>query len=277
MANSFGEGVRKMWAAYKNVAAGRGLLQWIGLWDWSMAAVGALITWGSAWTRHLSGAEQFVLALAAFALILLIVVLIKFARAPVEPSSVRQSIGKIEFDYLPAKPTDNGWTRAYKEDGAAVFSTDHDIYGSLRMEVEQSEFAMDHPVPAHAVLADHLIFTAKYNNSTDPGIMTMIFVRLKVSARNGTNQKEAWFKFYHGHKFAKQTTGNVISDQKLELPEQTIHWPARPLSNGSMEFHIDLREAVRMALGEAGWIYQSSVKVRLRGNLSISPIEFSTQ
>jgi hypothetical protein len=54
-------GIRKLWNTYKNIAAGRGLLQWIGWWPWAVAAVSAVGTWLSAWIKHLAGPEQFVL------------------------------------------------------------------------------------------------------------------------------------------------------------------------------------------------------------------------
>ncbi len=177
-------------------------------------------------------------------------------------------LATVGFDYLPGSPLENGWTKAYKKDGQASFDSDTDIDGSLRMKITQSEFAMDHPVPAAAVLANRFIYTAKYDTTVE----TMIFLRLWVSTRDEKDRKNVWLKFYLGQKGAKQTPG-FWHDPNNDLPEQTIYWPAR-VSKGAMEFEISLDEAVKIALGSQGWVYRSAMKMRLRGNLSISPIKF---
>jgi hypothetical protein len=185
-----------------------------------------------------------------------------------------ESLGAIRFDYLPILPTERGWTKVYKEDGTAKFGTDHDIDDSLRMEVTQSEFAMDCTVPVHATLANRLIYTAKYNDSGGIGALTMVFAYVEVSTKSGEPRKRLWIKFYFGDNRAFPTPG-VWHDLNKELPEHTVHWPAVPLRNGQLKFDIDLHEAVRLAVGAQGWIYKGIYKVRLRGNLSISPIEFA--
>jgi hypothetical protein len=200
--------------------------------------------------------------------------------APVPPTAVNQiasatTLEVIRFDYLPASPIDSGWAKAYKPDGIAAFGSDPDIQGSLRMRVTQSEFAMDHIVPVHATLANRLVFTAKYNNSPDPALATMVFAFVEVSTRNGQERKRTWFKFYYGEKGAFQTPGNVWHDPQKQLPEQTVYWPAVVLQKGQLKFDIDLHEAVSLALGAQGWVYKGIYKIRLRGNLSMSPIEFA--
>ena len=118
-----------------------------------------------------------------------------------------ESLGAIRFDYLPVPPTEKGWTRAYKQDGVATFATDHDIDDSLRMEVTQSEFAMDYTVPVHATLARRLIFIAKYDNSENLGAATMVFALVEVSSKNSEKRQRLWIKFYFGDKHAYQTPG----------------------------------------------------------------------
>ncbi len=271
-------GIRKVWDTYKNIAAGRGLLQWIGWWPWAVAAVSAVGTWLWAWIKHLVGPERFVLALVAFASILAVIVFIRLAYLP-SPSVSLQAIERlatIRFDYLPISPIEKGWTRvAYKRDGTAKFGVDHDIADSLWMQVTQGIFAMDYTVPVHATLANRLIFTAKYDNSPDSG--TMIFALVEVSTKNEEHRKRLWLKFYYGrHKHAFLTPGvEHEHDPTKQLPEQTVYWTARPLKGGPLEFDIDLHEAVKLAIGGQGWIYEGVHKVRLRGNLSISPIEFA--
>ncbi len=208
--------------------------------------------------------------------------LIAQARESAEPQAeeragepeVVESLGKIRFDYLPATPLEKGWTRAYKPDGLVVFGTDQDISDSLRMDVTHSEFAMDYVVPVHMTLANRLMFTAKYDNSPDMGKQTMIFAFVEVSTRDRNHPKRVWLKFYYGGKKAYQTPGYIVSDDEKQLVEHTVHWPATP-RDGLLDFGIDLREAVKLALGTRGWIYNGVFRIRLRGNLSISPIKFA--
>jgi hypothetical protein len=287
-------GFKKVWNAYKNVGAVRGLLQWIGWWPWVAGGIAAAATWLWARIQHLAGVEQFVLALVVFVSVAVAVVIfgllyLAFTNKPEsdifeaeantpepDPNKLRtvESLEAIRFDYLPIPPTQKGWTKAYKEDGIAKFGTDHDIDDSLRMEVTQSEFAMDYTVPVHATLANHLIYTAKYDNSGNIGAATMIFAFVEVSPKSGDPRKRVWFKFYFGDKHAYQTPG-AWHEQMKQLPEQTVYWPAATLPKGKLKFDIDLPEAVKLAIGPEGWIYKGIYKIRLRGNLSISPIEFA--
>jgi hypothetical protein len=103
----------------------------------------------------------------------------------------------------------------------------------------------------------------------------MVFAFVEVSTRDREQRKRLWIKFYFGDMEAYPTPGKVWFAPKKQLPEQTVHWPARPIQRGRLEFRIDLNEAVRVSLGGQGWIYKGICKVRLRGNLSISPIEFA--
>jgi len=261
-------GLSKMWAIYKNIAAGRGLLQWVGVWPWLGAAVAAATTRLLAKIRHLDTLEQVVLALVVFAVALVIITSAKLYRSASRSEvPVGGSLGTIRFDYLPVSPLQKGWKKAYKPEGQATFATDHDITDSLRMAT-QGEFAMDHTVPPHATLAGHLRFTAKYADAT------MIFAYVVVSTKNGEQRKAVWFKIYYGEARAIRTPGDWHDPQR-DLPEQTIYFPAQTLSHGRLMFDIDMREIVRQSIGDQGWIYKGIQKIRLRGDLSISPIEFA--
>jgi hypothetical protein len=62
--------LKQTWNAYKNVAAVRGLLLWVGWWQTALAFTGGFLVWLWARVKHLQAPEQFILGLAAFALIL---------------------------------------------------------------------------------------------------------------------------------------------------------------------------------------------------------------
>jgi hypothetical protein len=62
--------LKQTWNAYKNMAAVRGLLLWVGWWPSALAFTGGFLVWLWARVKHLQAPEQFVLGLAAFVLIL---------------------------------------------------------------------------------------------------------------------------------------------------------------------------------------------------------------
>jgi len=182
-----------------------------------------------------------------------------------------ETIHTISFDYLPLSPLENGWVQAYNADGAAKFGSDPDIPGSLRMKILKSEVAIEHNMPPHAMLADHFKFTAKYTNSAN---RTMIFTRLTVGTKDGSNLKMVDIKHCYGELRSEPTVPNPSPGRDFNkwLSEQTLYWPAEVLSGGRLEFNIDLQGAVNLSLGSQGWEFKSIESVRLRGNLSISPL-----
>jgi hypothetical protein len=184
-------------------------------------------------------------------------------------------IHTIDFGYIPISPLEKGWKQEYNDDGVAEFGSDPDIHGSLRMRIVQSEVAIHHNLPPHAILADHLEFTAKYTNAKNP---SMIFTRLIVGTKDGSAQRNVDIKFYYGGLRVIPTSPNPNPgrDSAKWLPEQTIYFPAQVRAGGQLTFGIDLRDAVSLCLGGQGWIFKSIQGVRLRGNLSISPIVLSS-
>jgi hypothetical protein len=190
------------------------------------------------------------------------------APGPEETQNPRDVVHTVAFEYLPKSPLENDWTQSYNPDGVADYGSDPEIPGSLRMKIVKSEVAIHYNLPPHATLADHLEYTAKYSNTT------MIFARLFVSTRDDTFQRLVDIKVCYGHRRALPTTPSVPNDPKRQLPEQTVYLPAQVLSGERLAFNIDLKDAVALSLGSQGWIFRSIQGVRLRGNLSISPLVF---
>jgi len=182
-----------------------------------------------------------------------------------------EAVYTLSFKYLPRSPLENGWTQSYNADGVAEYGTDPDIPESLRIKIVKSEVAIHYDLPPYATLADHLAYTAKYTNST------MIFTRLVVRTRDGSAQRLVDIKFYYGdlHVLPTYPDPNPGRDKNKWLPEQTIYWPAKLLSEERLAFNIDLRKAVALSLGDQGWVFRSVQGVRLRSNLSVSPLVFS--
>jgi hypothetical protein len=139
------------------------------------------------------------------------------------------------------------------------------------MKIIKSEVAIHYNVPPHAILADRLEFTAKYTNAKNP---TMIFTRLSVGTQDGSLQRNVDFKFYHGELRAAPTWPNPNPGRPLDkwVPEQTVYLLAQVRPEGKLAFHINLRDAVSLCIGDQGWVFKSIQGIRLRGDLSISPI-----
>jgi hypothetical protein len=192
------------------------------------------------------------------------------AALPSETEKPIETVYTLDFKYLPKSPLENGWIQSYNVDGVAEYGSDPEIPGSLRMKILKSEVAIHHDLPPHATLADHLEFTAKYTGTT------MIFARLIVGTGDGSTQRNVDIKFHFGNLHVVPTSPNPNPgrDANKWLPEQTIYLPARVLSGGRLAFNIDLRDAVNLSLGNQGWVFKSIQGVRLRSNLSISPLVF---
>jgi hypothetical protein len=196
--------------------------------------------------------------------------------SPTPPAIASQHsvIHAIGFGYIPISPLENGWKQAYDPDGLADFGSDPDIPGSLRMKILRNKVAIHHDLPPHAILADHLEFTAKYTNAKNP---TMIHTHLIVGTKDWSAQRNVFIKYYYGELHAVPTwpNPNPGRDAAKWLPEQTIYLPAQVRPGGQLIFDINLRDAVSLCLGSQGWLFKSIQGVRLRGDLSISPIVLS--
>jgi hypothetical protein len=115
-------GGKKFWERYKNVAAVRGLLDWVGLWKGLAAAMTAIGVWFVAWLRHLAGVEQFVLALGVFAFVLIAINgalavrdRFKMSKLPV-PESAKSGSEEIEPQPIVEKPVpEEKWLALYRE------------------------------------------------------------------------------------------------------------------------------------------------------------------
>jgi hypothetical protein len=101
----------------------------------------------------------------------------------------------------------------------------------------------------------------------------MIFTKVEVATRDGSQNRRLWIKYYFGERRAVITPDGPPVDPKILLPESTVWLPAK-VAKDTLQFDIDLREAVALALGDQGWIYKSITDFRIRGTLSISPVVF---
>jgi hypothetical protein len=171
---------------------------------------------------------------------------------------------EIRFDYLPGNLLDNGWVRAYPKDAdvrpKATLIPDAPIAGSILIDSPEGH-AYDFPVQRSVKLSDRLVFVAKYSATT------MIFATLELSSVDGTQAVYKSIKFELGKGLPHPTKG-------WEEYEYTLPVNGEPIINDWRRFDIALPEAVAQTWGKHGMILKGVTKFRLRGSLSISPIEF---
>jgi len=80
------ERLKRVWNSYKDVAAVRGFLQWIGYWQTAIAVAGGFLAWLWARARHLQGPEQLVLGFGLFTLILAFIALVLWLKDRKKPT-----------------------------------------------------------------------------------------------------------------------------------------------------------------------------------------------
>ena len=112
----------KWWERYKNLAAVRGLLDWVGLWKGLAAAMTATGVWFVTWLRHLAGVEQFVLVVGVFAFVLTAIngalaVRDRFKMLKLSvPESAKSGPKEIEPQLIVEKPVpEEKWLALYRE------------------------------------------------------------------------------------------------------------------------------------------------------------------
>lgn len=225
------------------------------------------------WTMNAGDDWQFYILLGCLAAMVIVssYLLRSRNRPSITPPAVKH-VHTVRFEYLPASPLQNGWIQAYEEGGTAEFGSDPDLIGSLRMRVTKGVVAIHHDLPPHARRANRIEFRARYSTTT------MIFTMLTVGTRDGSAQRKVFVKYYYGELMASPTWPNPNPGRNAEawLPEQTLHWPADVFDDGCLGFRLPLDEVVKVLLGSQGWVFKSIEGIRLRGDLSISPIDLQS-
>jgi hypothetical protein len=190
------------------------------------------------------------------------------------PSSVL--VERIGFDYLPASPLDNGWKVAYtyqrinKNGPAAVAdylksrqwltAPDSPTEGSIVINIDA---AIDYTLNRNATLSDRLECEIKF-----PG-EELLFVRVEMASRDGSRTNK-FIKFVLG-------TDSPSATKDWETLEWTLPINPQALPNGWRKLNISLADAVAKTWGRFGWTFRSVLTIRLRGELSISPIRLYAQ
>jgi hypothetical protein len=191
--------------------------------------------------------------------------LIEGTRLVSEPlTSDQTKTYEIRFDYLPANMLDSGWVRAYPKDTdvkpKTTVASDASFPGSVVIDAPNGH-AYDHHLSRNAKLSDQLIFAAKYTPTT------MIFTEVQLSSKDGSQTVHKWIKYEPGNGSPHPTNG--CEDYEYTYPIQGV-----PLQSEWRKFTISLPEVVAQTWGKHGLTFRGITVFRVRGSLSISPIEF---
>lgn len=173
-------------------------------------------------------------------------------RGAAPPKELSLPIHTIRFDYLPTTPIQSGqWTKAYgKQD--ALWERDSEIPGGLKMR-RATGYAMDYRLPQYATLANHIEFTAKYISDA------AVHAEVEVMGEDGLHADVFWFAHLVGNKAPRFLS---------EYHEWQFY-----ISPQDHRFLVDLRQEVRASVGRNGLIFAGVKQIKIRGDISISPIK----
>jgi hypothetical protein len=170
------------------------------------------------------------------------------------------ALHEIRFDYLPASPLDNGWTRVSLKDVVPQFLTDIEIPGSLFVKADGKVFAMDYRIPRKARGAHHIEFEGEFGRDA------IFYTEIEVANKFGGSDVENWW-FAH------------VRGEKSRAPEKdprNREWKfyIAPNRSGQIHFDIDVVQEADQVL-ENGKHFSELKTVRLRGDIILSPIKLS--
>jgi hypothetical protein len=176
----------------------------------------------------------------------------------------KTEIYRIDWSYLPASPLEHGWTLAYQEIPTPTVKflapLDSPEPGGLRLDVN-GKYAIDFKVPTDYAVVDELALAIRYGEGA------MFWVAVNVTSLDGVSERKSHF--------LKILVGDKAPESPKEWPDETLVWMIPdPLPNNWRGFRLRLTDVVTKALGSRGYIYESTMCIRLRGCISITPVKF---
>jgi hypothetical protein len=118
---------------------------------------------------------------------------------------------------------------------------------------------IDHEVPPYPALSKRLRYAASF-----PG-HAAVYTYVKVTDPHGSTHNK-WLQHVFGH------GDEPVADTDAK-DERKVFVSGKPLKDGWLQFELFLPDEVQRAYAPEGFVYSSLIKIRLRGSLSISPIE----
>jgi hypothetical protein len=176
----------------------------------------------------------------------------------------KRTIYEINFDYLPALPTKNGWDFVYGLETNPSFNAPQDdlAKGGLELFCPYKTYKIKHIVPEpYATLTDELELAIKYGRDA------MFWVEVNVTSRDGISENDC--------RLLKIVVGHKPPFELKDYPkEHVVSVMPDPLQNGWVGFRLRLSDLVAAAVGKLGYVFCSIKTIQLRGCISISPIKF---
>ena len=184
---------------------------------------------------------------------------IKQTDAPFQPLLAHlEKIGDIRFSY-PVSPVDQGWELAAgSETSQLVFSAPAEYPFGLTISATPNQ-AIDYNVPKDLKIGNRVRFETRLSDGA------YVYARVQLTSRDARRvSKVGWIACGVGDKPAKK-----ISDVEWLIYRM-------PRDNGWTLFDLSLPEEVSNShFGQQeGLRFYELVTIRLRGTLSVSPIEF---
>jgi hypothetical protein len=170
----------------------------------------------------------------------------------------QDGISRIRFDYLPDSPTKHGWELVEGTVNPPVHSVASDGPTQECIELRShGKYAVDFKMPEKLRHSDKIEYYAKYS------VGATFYIQVQLSTRDGIKVREGWIAIFPGKAPPKQES----------TQEWSVHFPATPLGSGWLRFELSLPEMVESTFGRDGWVYDRLNRIRLRGNICLSPID----
>ncbi len=172
-------------------------------------------------------------------------------------------LGQISFDYLPIPLIEKGWKIHYKKDVSSDkrqvpdFTVDSNspVPGSLNIS-PTCFYGLDYYVQQNMNMANIVDYYIK------PISRAVFYLRVKVSSIDQSTSKCVWI----AHILEEGKPEKVNDNEWNYFDKGDI------LENGWRHITSSLEDEVRDTYGREGLVYRGLERIRLRGELSISPI-----
>jgi hypothetical protein len=178
------------------------------------------------------------------------------------------SMGKIPFDYLPQEsPSVHGWALLAEKATGPIPPTFSSLSANAPVSIGLSIkpngwYGMDYPITeAQKTRCNRLIFAANFG--TDGKVYAFLHVPSRIV---GGTPEERWIQM-----------GVNVGPGRIEGDEGIVGIIGKELRDGWVSFDVSLVDIVERTFGKRHLFYGEHgklLKIRFRGSLSISEVEF---
>jgi hypothetical protein len=176
--------------------------------------------------------------------------------ALIRPSEKR---GELRFDY-PGEPLGHRWVSSIAGGQRPTFalSANAPVPGSVDIKGTWDP-GIDCPVEPYPGLSNRLRYTAKFPSHA------AVYAHLTVTNADGSPRIPVWIQ---------HVIGNGDESPEGEGNERKVYLAGTPVGHGWLFFDVSLADELRSAYKQESLTLRGILEIRMRGSLSISPIEF---